>query len=276
MIRIAVVTDIHHHATHGKSALHSLADFVAWANTEKPDIVLDLGDRITDVDKQTDMRLQREVAEIFAELDAPVQHLCGNHDRDNLSVGENAEILRTGLDNTVIDLGGWQLAVWRADTKFTYHETNAGFVLPEADLRWLSQMTQQADKPTLIASHIPFSGHSQIGNYYFERNAEYSTYPQSQRIRAAIAQARVPLACIAGHVHRNTVTTIDGIPHLTQQSLTECFTTGGEPAHAWGFLKLGSKLEWQVFGNDPFELRLTPSRKRSPAPLAPFVFEQRA
>ncbi len=167
MIRIAVVTDILHHATHGKSALVSLAHFVVWANAEKPDILLDLGDRITDADKQTDLRHQREVAEIFAELEAPVQHLCGNHDRDNLSVGENAEILRTGLDNAIIDLGGWQLAVWRADTKFTYHETNAGFVLPEAGLHWLSQMTQQADKPTLITSHIPFSGHSQIGNYYF-------------------------------------------------------------------------------------------------------------
>lgn len=277
MTRIAIVTDIHHgapsHTKRGDTALELLAEFVAWANTEEPDLVLDLGDRISDVDSQTDARLEREVAEVLAGLDAPLHHVCGNHDRDHLSVAENAEILSADLAHGVLDLGDWQLALWRADAKIHRTGPRPGFDLPEADLLWLSQMAQRAEKPTLVASHVPLSGHSQIGNYYFQRNAALSTYPQADRARAALAQARVPVACIAGHVHWNTVTTVGGIPHLTQQSLTESFTTGGAPARAWGMLTLGDKLHWQVLGDDPFEAVLTPSRHRWTPPLGPFVTE---
>lgn len=273
MTRIAIVTDIHHgtpsHTKRGDTALELLAAFAEWSNGQKPDLVLDLGDRISDVDSQTDARLEREVAELFARIDAPVHHVCGNHDRDHLSVAENEEILGAPLASEVIDLGAWQMALWRAASRIHRNVPRPGFDLPEADLLWLSRMAQQAEKPTLLASHVPISGHSQVSNYYFQRTPGASTYPQADRARAALAQARVPVAAIAGHVHWNTVTTVDGIPHMTQQSLTESFTTAGEPARAWGMLELGETVQWQVFGDDPFEARLTPSRHRWTPPLAP-------
>lgn len=277
MTRIAIVTDIHHgapsHTKRGDTALDLLGQFTDWANAEKPDLVLDLGDRISDVDTPTDKRLEREVADVFARLEMPVHHICGNHDRDHLCVTDNVEILGADLGNQIIDLGDWQLVLWRADAKIHRQTQRHAFDLPEADLLWLSQTAQRAEKPTLVASHVPFSGHSQIGNYYFQRNASVSTYPQADRARAALAQARVPVACIAGHVHWNTVTTVDGISHLTQQSLTESFTTSGEPARAWGMVTLGKTLHWQVFGDDPFEARITPSHQRWTPPLAPFLSE---
>lgn len=275
MTRIAIVTDIHHgapsHTKRGDTAIDLLTQFCDWANMEKPDLVLDLGDRISDIDTETDLRLEREVAEVFKHLDMPVHHICGNHDRDHLSVADNEAILDTGLDHQLVDLGDWQLALWRADAKIHRNTPPAGFDLPEQDLLWLSHMVQRAEKPTLVASHVPCSGHSQIGNYYFQRNASLSTYPQAERVRDVLAQARVPLVCIAGHVHWNTVTTVDGIPHITQQSLTESFTTAGEPARAWGMLELGETIQWQVFGDDPFETRLTPTRQRWTTPLAQFI-----
>lgn len=262
MTRIAIVTDIHHGAPsltkRGDTALELLADFTAWANAEAPDLVLDLGDRISDIDAETDARLECEVRDALAGLEAPLHQVCGNHDRDHLSVAENEEILGTPLGHEVIDLGDWQLALWRADAKIHRDRPMPGFDLPETDLLWLSRMVQAADKPTLVASHVPVSGHSQIGNYYFECRPGLSRYPQSARVRDVLAQARVPMACIAGHVHWNTLTTVGGVPHMTQQSLTESFTTEGQPARAWGMLTLGEHIHWQVFGDDPFEARVRP------------------
>lgn len=276
MVRIAVVTDIHHVSTSRARrrgvALQLLADFVDWANGEKPDLVLDLGDRISDIDRETDLNLQREVAKIFARLNVPVQHLCGNHDRDNLSAVDNAAIFGSDPRHALIDLGGWQVALWRADTRFSRMPDNPGFRLGAGDLEWIAKLARLADKPTLVASHVPFSGHSQIGNHYFERNVSFATYPEAGRIRGALSRAAVPLCCIAGHVHRNTVTTIDGIPHLTQQSLTEGCTTGGVPARAWGLLSLGTTVHWKVYGRDPFEASLTPSTQRWLPPLDPVTW----
>jgi hypothetical protein len=130
-----------------------------------------------------------------------------------------------------------------------------------------------ADRPLLFVSHVPVSGHGQTGNYYFERNPASSTYPEAARIRAALRRLEQPAAWIAGHVHWNTATTVDGIAHLTQQSLTETFTTGGEAAGAFGLLELGpATLDWQVFGKDAYRTTLPVAQmgRRWVPPLPPF------
>ncbi|MBB96776.1 MAG: metallophosphoesterase-domain-containing protein [Rhodobacteraceae bacterium] len=273
-LRIAIVADIHHgapsHTKRGDTALPLLARFADFVAQEKPDLVLDLGDRISDVDEDTDLALETEVAQAFKAIEVPVHHVCGNHDRDHLSVAQNEEILGQALASEVLDMGDWQIALWRADARISRTAEHRGFRLPEADLLWLSRMVQAAQKPTLVVSHVPVSGHDQAGNYYFQRSPQYSTYPEAHRARAALAQARVPLVCLAGHVHWNTVTQLDGIPHLTQQSLTESFTTQGHPAEAWGLLTLTETVHWQVFGRDPFEARVTPHTGRWTPPLMPF------
>ncbi|WP_204327550.1 hypothetical protein, partial [Stenotrophomonas maltophilia] len=81
---------------------------------------------------------------------------------------------------------------------------------------------------------------------------QYATYPSASRIRAVLRQARVPVIWISGHVHWNTLTTVDGIAHITLQSLTETFTTQGEAAGAFALLELSDKVLWRVHGRDPF------------------------
>lgn len=273
-LRIAIIADIHHgapsHTKRGDTALDLMARFADWTNDTAPDLVLDLGDRISDIDQATDLRLEAEVAEAFRAIKAPVYHICGNHDRDHLSVAQNEEILGQSLQNEILDMGDWQIALWRADSKISGTEHHRGFNLLPEDVIWLARMMQTAAKPTLIASHVPVSGHSQIGNYYFQASPGYSTYPQAPRARAALAQARVPVVCLAGHVHWNTVTQVDGIPHLTQQSLTESFSTQGAPAESWGLLTLTDTAHWQVWGRDPFEARVTPRANRWTPPMEPF------
>jgi hypothetical protein len=130
---------------------------------------------------------------------------------------------------------------------------------------------QTADRPTLVVSHVPVSGHAQTGNYYFQNNPASATYPMDDRARAALALARVPVVCLAGHVHWNTVTAVDGITHLTQQSLTESFTTAGEPAGAMGLIELADTVSWQVVGDDPYSYAFRPTLRRWTPPLPDFA-----
>ncbi len=273
---LAILADIHHGAPsatkRGDAALGLIADFARFAHAAGASHVLDLGDRISDVDQDTDLRLQTEVAQALRAVQAPIWHLCGNHDRDHLSVAENEDILGQSLGHEVHDLGSWRIALWRADSRIRRGDEGRGFVLTEADLLWLSRTAQAADRPLLVVSHVPLSGHSQIGNYYFQNNPASSVYPMADRARAALSQARVPVVCLAGHVHWNTVTTVDGIPHLTQQSLTESFTTMGAPAGAMGLLELDEgRVHWQVAGLDPFEVTLTPRAARWTPPMPDFA-----
>ena len=246
-----------------------MGEFARFVRDARPDAVIDLGDRISDVSRDTDLRLEREVADAFRAVDAQRFHLCGNHDRDHLSVADNEEILGQSLGHQTLDLGGWRLVLWRADSRI---RRPGGFLLAEADLLWLAGVVRQADRPLAIMSHVPVSGHAQTGNYYFEHNPNSSTYPGAERLRALLRTARVPVMWLSGHVHWNTFTTVDGIPHFTMQSLTESFTTSPEPAAAWALLELDEAIDLKVFGLDPFALRLDAAAtlRRWIAPLPEF------
>ena len=271
--RIAVVADIHHgkdsFTKKGTAALPLMAEFRRFVAEAKPDLVLDLGDRISDENRETDLGLERDVAEAFRGIEAPVMHICGNHDRDHLSVADNEAILGQSLGHATVDLGDWRVVVWRADSRI---RRPGGFVLTEADLLWLAGVLRRADRPLAIMSHVPVSGHSQAGNYYFERNPEASTYPQAERVRALLRATGVPVVWISGHVHWNTLTMVDGIPHVTLQSLTETFTTHPDPAGSFALLELSDRILWRAHGRDSFafDLAAAEAARRWIVPLPPF------
>ena len=262
MPKICIVADIHHGADtatkKGTAAARLMDKFAAFCDAEVPDAVIDLGDRISDVDHDTDLVLEREVQAMFAPIDQPVHHICGNHDRDHISIAENEQILGQRLVNETIDLDGWTVVLFRADAKVQRQPDGArSFAMPEADLLWLAGVMATATQPLAIFSHVPLSGHDQTGNYYFQNKPEFSRYPNTDRIRAVIESARVPVICFSGHVHWNTLTTVKGVPYITLQSLTETFTTHPDPSGAMAVLDLGiDEIALDVRGLDAFHVRL--------------------
>src|SRR5688572_14507312 len=95
-VRIAIVADIHHGQDHntkkGSSALSLFSEFARFVADSQPAAVIDLGDRISDESRAKDLVLQCEIAEAFRAISVPLYHLCGNHDRENLTVAENEDI----------------------------------------------------------------------------------------------------------------------------------------------------------------------------------------
>lgn len=272
-IRIAVVADIHHGADHrtkrGSAALPLLRRFLDEAGDA--DAVIDLGDRISDVDAATDVVLQRAVAEVFAGLDERRHHVCGNHDVAHLSLAENEAVLQAPLGSRAVDLGPVRLAFWQPDVALTHTRP---LRLGPGDLDALRALLDD-ERPTLLVSHPPLSGQSQDGNYWFENNPDYATFAQSMpAIRSVIAAAPAPVVALAGHVHWNSLALLDGTPHLTLQSLTETCTTDGAPSGCAALLTLDEGvLRWCVTGLDAFEVALPfgSAKRRWYAPLPRFT-----
>lgn len=275
MPRLCIVTDIHHgaqsHTKLGPAAERLMQEFVTFSNRQAPDLIIDMGDRISDVDHATDLTLAKQSAEFFLPLTAQVKHICGNHDVAHISVADNGDVLGQSMESEIVDLDDWQVVIWRADSHI---HRPGGFILPEKDLLWLAATIAQAEKPTAIFTHVPLSGHSQLSNYYFQNNPEFSRYPNAtDRVLAILATAQVPLACFAGHVHWNTFTQIQGQPHFTLQSLTESFTTTPDPAGAYALLDLNGQINWQVMGHDQLSITIPVSQtvRRWITPLNPFT-----
>ncbi|MGC2780352.1 MAG: metallophosphoesterase [Bradyrhizobium sp.] len=273
MTRVAVIGDIHHGqdttTKRGSMALPLLEHFVAEANASSVDAVIELGDRISDESPVRDRVLEQEVADRFDQLAVPHHHVSGNHDVAMLSLAENEAILGRPTGSRALVVGEIRCVFWQPDVSLTRER---GLHLAPGNIDTLTRLLQDDDRPTLLISHVPLSGHAQTGNYYFERNPGHATYAEIDLIRAAIADAPCPVVALAGHVHWNTLTIVDGTPHLTLQSLTETFISGA-PAEAAGMLEIGDgALRWTVTGREPVAVTLPWPRARSRwrAPLPAF------
>ena len=276
-MKIAIITDIHHgpqsHTKEaGWDALKVVRDFIWHAGEQGADLVLDLGDRISDTSRENDRQMTAEVAEVFCTFTGPHYHLLGNHDVANLSVEDSEEILGQSMHSQVIDLGDLRLVLWQPGVKLT---RGVGFPDAAAGLPWLVEALNADERPAIIATHVPLSGHSQVGNYYFERNPEYSTYPDNATVLAAVEATGKAALWLSGHVHWNTLNNVRGLSHLTMQSVSERFTTYPHGAAAFAMLEIADgRFGVEVHGNDPFHARL-PFRRSGDrpwmTPLAPFV-----
>ncbi|MGJ4893284.1 metallophosphoesterase family protein [Bradyrhizobium sp. HKCCYLRH3099] len=269
--RIAVIGDIHHGqdtpTKRGAMALPLLERFVAQVNDARVDAVIDLGDRISDEDPERDRLLQSDVAMGFASLAVAHHHLSGNHDVACLTLADNEAIFDLPSGSRSLPIGDIRCVFWQPDVRLTRAR---GLHLSDGDLDGLEALLGEDERPTLLVSHVPLSGHAQTGNYYFEANPGHATYADVGEIRKVIAGAPCPIVALAGHVHWNTLTTVDGTPHITLQSLTETFISG-EPAESFGVLEVeADELRWVVRGREPVSLMLpwrrTKSHWRAPLP----------
>lgn len=276
-MKIAIITDIHHgpisHTKEdGWNGLPHVAKFIERAIDEKADLVLDLGDHLSDTNHEDDYRYATELADIFKTFPGKRVHILGNHDVNNLSIEDNEAIFGQSMASSIHDLGDFRLIAWQPDVKI---EMGVGFSKAEPHLEWLVDALNADVRPAIIATHVPLSGHSQIGNYYFERNTHYSSYPDHAVVRRAVESTGRAAMWLSGHVHWNTVTNVGNIQHITIQSLSERFTTMPMTATAYADLEIkDGQFTIDVFGNDPFHARL-PFRKSGDRPWlepeAPFT-----
>lgn len=278
-LKLAIVTDIHHGATRytkrGDAALPLLDRVCRVVDGRGFDLLIELGDRITNAGREADIRLMGEVAGAFGSLATPRTHLLGNHDLHDMSADENAALLGCPMASRSVDLKGRHLVFWQHDLSGRFAEAD----MPSAeDLEWLRADLATTTLPAIVFTHVPLTGASMTGNFYFQHNARSATLRRAADARAVIEAAGNVVLCVAGHVHWNDVATIDGIRYLTVQSLTESYTTQEEASGCWAEIEVGDELRWRVHGEDKlsYEAPLRGHNSHWVAPLPPFeVLHQR-
>lgn len=70
-------------------------------------------------------------------------------------------------------------------------------------------------------------------HFYFENKPGRCEFANAVDARRIIEQTGNVTLVVSGHVHWNSWTACNGVHYITVQSLTESFTTGGQPAGAY-------------------------------------------
>lgn len=279
-MRLAVLSDLHlgpdTGSKRGSLGPALLQAFLAHAQRTSADVLLDLGDRVNEVDAEQDRDHLRRVASAFARVAIPRVHLLGNHDLHHLSHADNARILDAPMHSEPIDLGPaggvpWRLLAFRPDA--TYLPGHGRMRMTDADLSWLaSTLASAPDVATVVLSHVPLMRVPLEGNPYFAERPHSRAWHENvdDATEVLLAHPQV-VACLHGHTHQPDVTVLDGLPFLTAPSPTESFATDPNAGRGWATLELGEELRFETHGEAAWSwsapTRL-PRRRWSPAARA--------
>jgi len=155
-LRIGIISDLHFGPRilfHGR--LRKMSDmapeltvaFVQRMNELKPDLVLTLGDIIEDESLETDANRYRHALRLLSEINAPVRHVCGNHD----TINQTDDMIREAWNHQgelyySFDCKGYHVSVLR-----TVERPHIDARLPSEQLEWLRKDLEQTTLPTVVA-----------------------------------------------------------------------------------------------------------------------------
>ena len=215
--RAAVITDVHYGRDHrhklGSKAPRMMETFIKAANDSGVDAIIDLGDRVTGKDAETDREHMISYRDHFNKAAAPFFSVLGNHDLKNLSPQDNKAIMGHPDTSYTRDMGGYHLVFWNPEGKVT----KRGLELEPSGIEWLRQDLKKNKKPVILFTHVPLDnlgqeGHEGISKRFF--------WTQGSRVRKVLEEAGNVVLVMSGHRHKNRHREINGIHYITQQSFT--------------------------------------------------------
>ena len=279
-LKAAIITDIHYGIDSGRrmgsKAPTMIEHFIDAVNNYDPDLVIDMGDRVSARGEEQDRDFMTELRSKFNRLAAPVNSVIGNHDVKYLSPDDNETIMGSPASSYSRDVNGYHLVFWNPNVD---RAPGQGLFLKPGDLEWLKDDLASTDKPAVIFSHVPLDNlphetpDELTGGSDTETAADTNDtapissrffYPEAAQIREVIENAGNVVLCMAGHRHKKRVREIGGVHYVTQQAFLNNYNDGNRVSRTYSYLELDEdRIRIQMRGHDRQRLDLIP-RYRKP------------
>ncbi len=267
-LTIGFVTDLHfgpaayHDGKLRKLTHHAAAltrDVVRAMNDElKPDLLVNLGDDIEDESRDADLARYTECQEILRTAKAELVNVAGNHDMIHLTREDLSRIWHRDAPSDPpvsaplfysLDRGEFHLAILH-----TIERKDVDVRIPHAQLEWLEHDLARTTLPVIVLMHHSASEQELDDSFWFKGIAHLALVKERAELRRILEASGKVRAVFNGHVHRNHLDVIAGIPYVTIQSLIENLDEDapGRPAAAHAVATVSdSRIVVRVHGNDP-------------------------
>ncbi len=226
---------------------------------EQPATLVNLGDDIEDEGPEADRERYRACQEILRTAGCPLINVAGNHDTVHLNLEDlNGAWGRRGPLHYSLELEGIHVVVLH-----TVERKDVDVRIDEGQLAWLREDLARAGRDTLVFMHHSATEQDLSDARWFYRAPHLALVQERAALRQILRESGVVRAVFNGHLHRNHLDVIDGIPYITVQSLIENLDDDapGRPAAAYAVALLDERrLVVRVKGNDParYQIERTP------------------
>jgi 3',5'-cyclic-AMP phosphodiesterase len=252
-LKVAIVSDIHAGSDNefikGTLSFDLLREALTHLTSEKPDVLVDLGDRTNDDHVYDLVKHLEKLGKIFSSFSAPRHHLLGNH--DFLHPVMQRKYLGCNLENHTLELEGWQLVFLNA------FDGSVNGKIKQQDLMWLEQTLALSILPAVIFTHQPIDGQDVKGNVLFEPFPHGLHSEGHEHARAILEASKKVCLVMSGHGHWTHLELVAGIPYLTLDS----FVPSAMLNHATSFYSLlelnDSEIRLRTFGRESLEFNFS-------------------
>jgi Icc protein len=259
-LKIGFVTDLHFgpqafHDGKLRKLTHHAAELTRGVvrtmnEVVRPDLLVNLGDDIEDEGREADLARYTECQEILRTANAELVNVAGNHDTIHLTRDDLTRIWRhEGPLFYSLDRGGFHLVVLH-----TLERKDVDVRIPHAQLEWLERDLASTALPVVVLMHHSASEQDLSDSFWFNGLAHLALVKERGELRAILEKSGKVRVVFNGHVHRNHLDVIAGIPYVTFQSLIENLDEDapGRPAAACAVATLdAARTTIRVLGNDP-------------------------
>ena len=264
-LRIGVVTDIHAGCDHGSQlGSHApllLEEFLREMGRFKPDLVVDLGDRINNVNRAEDALHLHELVAWMQAL-RPLRHLPGNHDLVHLTLEENEAIAKQPQGNRCETWQGWPVLFLNTETT---DQPNLKRLLKDISQPVGASKENGAGggRVLLVFSHRPLVPVPLTRNPLFPSGEPQTPPWGTTLVRELVELGWLPF-CLNGHLHGNHVLTGRSFTQVTVAALGHgplearalgkpsgsfaevLVTPGSIEIHVMGRLASHYRFEWET------------------------------
>ena len=222
LLRVGLLTDLHFAdkdpagTRHYRETLPKLAEAASQFKTNKPDLIVELGDLIDAADStEVELSYLAKINELFAAIAQDRHYVLGNHCVDMLTkdeflgnVGQKESYYsfdRNGVHFIVLD------ACFRKDGK-PYGRKNSAWDdanIPAAEVEWLRDDLKKADGRVIVLAHQRLDGNNQ----HCVNNAA--------EVRSLLEGSQKVSAVFQGHSHQNAYAEIGHIHYCTLAAMVE-------------------------------------------------------
>lgn len=271
-----IITDLHfgpearHEGKLRKLTAHAgelTRAFVRRMNDEvAPEMIVNLGDDVEDETRELDLERYGACQSILRTARATLVNVAGNHDTIHMNKDDlNRFWQRTGPLYYAFDRGDWHFTVMHtieSSKDFARNEVrgppsedkDVEIHVPAPQIEWLVEDLRQTSKPVIVLMHHSASEQHLEDSRWFRGKANLALVKERAELRRIFEDSKKVKAVINGHVHRNHLDVIGGIPYVTVQSLIENLDDDapGTPAAAHAVVTLDpARITMRVHGNDP-------------------------
>lgn len=216
----------------------------------RPDLLVNLGDVVEDESREVDLTRYAACQGILRQANAELVNVAGNHDLVHLTRTDLSRFWqREGPLFYALDREGFHLIVLH-----TMERKDVDVCLPKAQLEWLRNDLARTKSPTVVLMHHSASEQDLNDSFWFHNAPHLARVKERADLRSILQESGRVRAVFNGHLHRNHLDVIGGIPYITLQSLIENLDEDapGRPAASHAVATLtDSRLVVRVHGNDP-------------------------